>query len=147
MTKTLLFSVSLNAPKETVWTTLWSDASFRDWANLIDEGTYIVGEIKEGKTIQFMSGNSGYGVTSLVSKLIPFEFILFKHMADTKDLGTAIRDNEWTGGSESYALIENNGITTLTVESEIPENQEELFIERIPKALERIKVLSEGNTK
>ena len=36
------FSIEINASKENVWNTLWADATFRDWANVIDEGTYIM---------------------------------------------------------------------------------------------------------
>ncbi len=32
------FTISINATKEKVWKTLWEDATFRDWANIIDEG-------------------------------------------------------------------------------------------------------------
>lgn len=35
------FSIEINAFKERVWTILWGDTTFREWANLIDEGTSI----------------------------------------------------------------------------------------------------------
>jgi hypothetical protein len=139
----LQFSVLINATKEKVWATLWEDNTFRDWSNLIDEGSYMVGELKEGNEIQFISGSSGYGVTSLVDKLAPKEFVLFRHKADTKDSGQKERADEWTGGSESYLLSEANGVTTLTVNIDVPPEQEELFKNIFPKALGRIKTLAE----
>ncbi len=139
----LQFSTTINASRETVWHTLWDDRTFRDWAGIIDEGTYLKGELKEGNEVQFISAVNGYGVTSLVEKLIPNEFISMKHKADTKDSGEALREKEWTGGGETYSLVEHDGVTTLTYASDIPAGMEELFEERIPKALERIKVLAE----
>lgn len=141
--KTLEFTININASKEKVWQTLWEDKTFRDWSNLIDEGTYIAGELKEGNTIEFISGSSGYGVTSLVYQLTPYQSVTFRHMADTKDYGAALRDSEWTDGTESYLLTEKDGITTLSVKSEVPLEQEETMLDRFPKALARLKVLAE----
>lgn len=137
------FSIEIKTPKEKVWNTLWEDATFRDWASIIDEGTYMKGELKEGNEVQFISSASGYGVTSLVEKLVPNNFVLFRHSVDTKESGEQERENEWTGGAESYSLTEKDGGTTLTVELDVPPGQEETFKIRQPKALERIKVLAE----
>jgi len=142
--KEQVYKIIINKPREVVWFTLWDDQSFRDWASFIDEGTYIKGEMKEGNEIQFISSVNGYGVTSLVTKLIPNEYVLFKHASDTQNIGTETRDNQWTGGSESYSLIEIEGQTVLTIKSEIPEELIEIFNERLPKALQRIKELAEN---
>ncbi|WP_227395964.1 hypothetical protein [Jeotgalibacillus aurantiacus] len=138
------FSIQINAPKEYVWTILWEDETFQDWASIVDEGTYKKGTMKEGNTMEFISAVNGYGVTSLVENLQPHEFVLFRHRADTKESGQQERDNEWTGGKESYTLSEVNGVTLLVITMDIPKEQEETFADRIPKALERIKELAEG---
>jgi uncharacterized protein YndB with AHSA1/START domain len=142
--KKLQFSVEINAQKEQVWKTLWTDKTFRDWANNIDEGMYLLGEMKEGNEVQFVSPLSGYGVTSLIEKLDPNEYILFRHLADTEDHGQKERENEWSGGHESYSLKEHKDCTTLTVELDAPEEQVETFEQRMPKALDRVKTLAEN---
>lgn len=142
--RNLQFSVKINATKEQVWKVLWDDRTFRDWSGIIDEGTYMTGKMEEGKKVQFISSVSGFGVTSLIEKLIPYEFVLFKHQSDTQQSGQAERDDEWTGGSESYTLVQDGDITTLTVNSEVPENQEETFLDRIPKAIDRVRELAEA---
>jgi len=141
--KEIQFSIEINASKERVWTTLWEDITFRDWASIIDEGTYMKGVMKEGYEIQFISSVNGYGVTSLIEKLNPNEFVLFRHSADTKESGQQEREKEWTGGTESYSLIEKQGVTTLIIKTDVPQEQEETFNNRIPRALERIKTLAE----
>lgn len=138
------YTTSIKASKERVWQVLWDDESFRDWASLIDEGTYMKGELKEGNVVQFISSHGGYGVSSLVEKLIPAELIVLKHQMDTKDSGESQRDEEWTGGSESYRLTESDGFTTLIFSMDAPPSQEELMSIRVPQALARIKVLAEG---
>lgn len=141
--KEIQFTIEINASKEKVWKILWGDAEFRDWANIIDEGLYIKGDLKEGNEIEFISSVNGYGVTSLVETFIPNEFALFRHSADTKESGEQQRENEWTGGTEGYSLTEKDGITTLTAKMDIPYEQEETFNDRFPKALERIKTIAE----
>lgn len=79
--KELEFSIEINASKARVWDTLWQDESFRDWAGIIDPGTYMVGALQEGNLVQFISAENGYGVTSLVEKLVVGELLLLRHSA------------------------------------------------------------------
>lgn len=137
------FTVEINATQEKVWETLWQDETLREWAGIIDPGTHMVGDFKEGCEIQFISGN-GYGVTSLVEKLTTNEFLLLRHSADTQDDGKQERKKEWTGGSESYSLAEKDDITTLTTAFDVPPEQEEYFKLNYPKALKKVKELAES---
>ena len=137
------FSIDIQATPEQVWNTLWSDATFRDWASIIDEGTYLDGEVKEGSTVQFISSVNGYGVTSFIEKCVPNELVVFRHKKDTKDHGEVEREDEWSGGTERYVLEENGGVTMLALTSEILSELKEIFEDRIPKVLARIKVLAE----
>ncbi len=141
--KEMQFSVEINAHKEKVWNTLWQDKTLRQWAGIIDPGTHMLGELKEGNEIQFISGN-GYGVTSLVEKLTPGEFVLLSHSADTKGNGKQEREKQWTGGKESYSLADKDGITTLIFASDVPPELEEYFKENYPKALDKVKFLAES---
>lgn len=141
--KEMLFSIEIHASRPKVWKTLWDDTSFRDWAKSIDEGTYMKGLMKEGNEIQFISSINGYGVTSLIEKLKPNEFVLFRHSADTIESGQREREKEWTGGTESYSLTEKNEVTTLTIKMDVPQELEAVFRIRVPRALKRIKALVE----
>lgn len=141
--KELEFSVEINATKEKVWKTLWNDTTFRDWAGIIDEGTYIKGILKEGNDVEFISSVNGYGVTSFFEKFTPNELAFFRHKADTQESGAKGRDNEWTGTSERYQLTEKDGSTTVTLTTQVPPEQKETFEDRLPKALARIKALAE----
>lgn len=137
------YSIDISATKEKVWITLWDDKTFRQWANIIDPGTYMVGDLKEGNEVQYISAENGYGVTSLVEKLVPGEFVLLRHSADTQDAGTRDRKKEWTGGAETYSLTEKDGITTLTTIFDVPAELEAYFADAFPRALECVKVLAE----
>lgn len=138
------FKIEINAPKEKVWQTLWQDETLRDWAGIVDPGTYMVGELKEGSKVQFNSAE-GYGVTSLVAELIPNKYILFKHKADTQNDGGKDRQDQWTGGQESYKLTDNNNGTTLEMKFDVPAELEQIMSVSYPKALNRLKELAEIN--
>lgn len=142
--KEIKFTIEIKANKETVWDTMWQDETFRQWASIIDPGTYMVGELKEGNEVQFISSENGYGVTSLVEKIIKGEFLLLRHHADTQDAGKQDREKQWTGGKETYSLTEKDAITTLTVAFDVPQELEEYFNTNYPKALEKVKELAEG---
>lgn len=141
--KEMRFQVEIRATKERVWDTLWQDETFREWAGIIDPGTYMKGELQEGSEVEYISAENGYGVTSLVEKLTPGEFVLLRHSADTQDSGVRERDKQWTGGKESYCLMESDGTTTLTATFDVPPELEEYFTVTYPKALERVKDLAE----
>lgn len=142
--KEMQFSIKINAPKEKVWETLWQDETFREWSGLIDPGTYMKGELKQGGEVEFISAENGYGVTSLVEKVVPGEYLLLRHSADTQDSGERQREKEWTGGAESYTLAENDGTTTLTTVFDMPAKMEEHFNAHYPEALAKIKELAEA---
>ncbi len=140
--KEMQFSIEIQATKEQVWNTLWQDKTFREWAGIIDPGTHMVGELKAGNEVQYISGN-GYGVTSLVEEYIPNEYLLLRHQADTQGSGKQEREKQWTGGKESYRLTENNGATTLTTIFDVPTELEELLNVSYPKAFDVVKKLAE----
>jgi uncharacterized protein YndB with AHSA1/START domain len=140
--KAMRFSIEIHAPKERVWETLWRDETLRDWAGVIDPGTHLVGDLQAGNEVQFIAAN-GYGVTSLVAELVPGEYLLLRHRADTQEHGTMERDDEWTGGEESYSLAEDDGTTTLTVAFDVPPELEAEFQVNYPKALARVRDLAE----
>lgn len=145
--KEMQFSIQVQTTKEKVWNTLWQDETFRQWASIIDPQTYMVGELKEGNEVQFFSAANGYGVTSLVEKVVEGEFLLLRHSADTQQTGKQTREKQWTGGKESYTLTEQDGTTTLTVAFDVPAELEEYFTKTYPKALERVKELAESKGK
>jgi hypothetical protein len=142
--KQMKFTTTIKANREQVWQTLWQDNTFRQWAGLIDPGTYMKGQLVEGNQVEFISAENGYGVTSIVDTLIPNQELLLKHKADTQQAGAEQRANEWTGGSERYTLSEDNGVTTLSAEFDVPEEMEDYFSINYPKALDKVKTLSEA---
>lgn len=108
-------TIEISASKEIVWDALWNRETFPIRA----------------------------GVTSLVEKSRPGSFVLFQHVADTMESGASLRDQEWSGGQESYTLKEAGGVTTLSVSSDVPDELEEMIQDRLHQALAVLKHLVE----
>ncbi len=85
-------------------------------------------------------------MSSVIQTCIPNECISFRNAADIKDWKEqplADKSEEWSGGTERYSLEEKNGVIALTVTVDIPQAHRDEFEDKFPKALQRVKMLSE----
>ena len=144
----LKFSTTLKAPKEKVWKVLWDDATYREWTTAFSEGSYAeTDNWKEGSEVKFLDPK-GSGMISRVAANRPMEFMSFEHLGEIRE-GVEDRESErikaWAGAKENYLLTETNGITKLDVEMDVNEEYKNMFMEMWPKALEKVKTLSENN--
>jgi len=136
------FTVDIKAPKELVWKVLWEDAYFRGWSSIFAEGSYAISDWKEGSKIQFIDPGSQSGMSSVIEKSILNEFMSFKHITEIKD-GKEQPLPNWSGAHENYTLKENDGTTTLIVDLDAMDEYKDMFEDKFPKALERVKILAE----
>lgn len=149
--KQLDFTVRINAPQAKVWNTLWSDDTYRKWTAVFHEGSHAESDWKEGSKILFLDESGQGGMSSLISRLIPNEFMSFQHLGIIKD---GVEDFEtaeakgWSGAMENYTLLEKDGGTELRVEVDSSDSDEHNFVdyfrETFPKALQRVKEMAEG---
>lgn len=137
---TLNFSVTINAPKEKVWDSLWNDANYREWTSAFSPGSFAETDWQEGSPVKFLSP-SGDGMSSLIEKKVPNEEMTFKHLGEIK--GGVESSKEWAGARESYRLKEINGVTELTVSMDSTEDFQSYFQDTFPKALAVVKQISE----
>ena len=143
--KKLHFSVDIKAPKEDVWKTLWTDSTYRRWTSAFNAGSYAESDWKEGSKVLFLDSN-GDGMFSVIDKLIPDEFMSFKHMGEVKSKKELPNDEKsklWAGAKENYTLRQKGEITTLSVDMDITEEFEQMFNDAFPKALQLVKEISE----
>jgi uncharacterized protein YndB with AHSA1/START domain len=141
------FSVSINAPKEKVWQTLWNDASYRKWTSAFMEGSHAVTDNwKEGSKVLFVDPK-GNGMVSTVAANKPNEFMSFKHLGEVKngvEDTTSDKVKGWAGAMENYTLKGTNGKTELQVEMDINDEFKDYFVNTFPKALDKVKEEAEA---
>ncbi len=143
----LSFKTEIAASADKVWEILWNDATYRQWTSVFSEGSYAVSDWKEGSSIKFL-GPDGGGMYSIIEKSIPGKFMSFKHLGEMKKGMEQPIDDEtkkWSGAMENYTLYETNGSTELTVDLDITEEFQDYFSKTFPKAIEKVKEISEGN--
>jgi hypothetical protein len=144
--KTLKFTVYISAPRQVVWNILWGNETYKAWTSAFSEGSYAVSEWNEGSKIQFLSPE-GMGMNSIIARKIPDEFMSFQHIGV---IDSGMENNEsdeskdWLGAFENYTLTDHAGMTELNVEVDTAETYVEHMKEVFPKALRKVKELSEG---
>ncbi|PLB17684.1 MAG: Activator of Hsp90 ATPase 1 family protein [Flavobacteriaceae bacterium FS1-H7996/R] len=145
MLQKINFKITIHAPKETVWSVLWEDTSYRKWTKVFSEGSHAVSDWQEGSNVLFLDGN-GCGMFSKIYKSIPNTFMGFEHLGIVKDAIEQPLDEKtkaWSGAKEAYSLTEKNGVTYLEVSMDSDKEFENYFKTTFPKALEIVKQLSE----
>jgi uncharacterized protein YndB with AHSA1/START domain len=141
----LTFSITIHAPKEDVWRAMLEDATYRQWTSAFQEGSYAVTDWKQGSKALFLTPD-GNGMVSRIVAHRPNEFLSIKHLGTVKN---GIEDTEskegksWAGALENYTLREKDGASTLTVEMDVSDQYESYFKEKWPKALSKLRELSE----
>ena len=139
--KTLNFETKINAPAEKVWHALWDDKNYRAWTSVFAEGSYAESDWKEGSSIKFL-GPSGDGMYSIIDTNIQNKQMTFRHLGSVKD-GKQIPEKDWENAVEEYILNEENGKTTLKVSLDTVEEYADMFNKTFPKALQKVKEISE----
>ncbi|HEX9600003.1 MAG TPA: SRPBCC domain-containing protein [Mariniflexile sp.] len=145
MLQKINFKITIHAPKETVWSVLWGDTSYRKWTSVFSEGSHAVSNWQEGSKVLFLDGN-GSGMFSKIYKNIPNTFMGFEHLGIVKDGVEQPLDEKtkaWAGAKEDYSLTEKNEVTHLEVSMDSDNEFENYFKNTFPKALEIVKQLSE----
>lgn len=143
--QTLHFSVTINAPAEKIWKVLWEDATYRQWTNVFSEGSYALSSWQEGARVHFI-GPSGDGMFSEIAKLVPNEFMAFRHLGTMKGGKEQPHTEEtkaWEGCREEYTLKQSGSTTELSVLLDSIDEFKPYFEEKFPLALGKVKEIAE----
>ncbi len=148
---TQIFTIHINGPKDKVWKIMLEDKTYREWTSAFHEGSYFKGNWEKGSAIQFLAEDDGKlsGMASKIVENIPYKYISIEHVGEVIDsvVDTSSENaKQWIGAHENYTFQEKDGVTTLTIELEgkgINQEMDEMFKEMWPKALQKLKEISE----
>jgi hypothetical protein len=142
------FRITINAPKEKVWETLWGKNTYRAWTSAFAEGSTVeTDDWKKDSKVLFLDGK-GNGMVSTVVENIPYRYMSFKHLGEIKNGVEDMSSTEvsqWSGAMENYTLKEEGKNTEVVVDMDISEEFSEMFSQTWPKALNKLKELAEQN--
>lgn len=151
--KKLHYEILIDAPKEKFWNNIIEDDPFRKWTSEFAYGSYFEGSWEKGSEIKFLmkdkSGNTE-GMISEIAENKPYEFLSIKHRGIVKDGVVDTESDEvkkWAPAFENYTFSQNSGKTLFKVDMDVDESMEEMFTETWPKALKKLKEISEGSVR
>lgn len=127
------------------------DATYREWTESFNPGSYYQGDWSEGSKILFLGpnpdGSAGEGgMVAYIRENRPYEFISIEHAGFVKngvEDTTSEEVKKWTPAYENYTFTEKDGGTEVSVDMDIAEEYKAMFEEMWPKALERLKEIAE----
>lgn len=147
----LKFEVNINAPAQTVWTTMLDDATYREWTSAFNEnGSYYEGDWTPGSEIRFLGpddeGSLG-GMIATVEESRPNEFISLRYLGQivrgVEDRTSDVA-KEFIGAHEIYSFAEAAGVTTVEVAIDSDDEFAAMLNEAWPLALAKLKDLAEA---
>ncbi len=143
----LKFSIDIKAEKINIWKALWNDNSYRAWASVFFEGSYVVADNwEEGSKVLFLAPDQS-GIYSIIEAHTPNEIIRFRHIGAVlkgEEQALDAETKKWSGATEIYRLTEEDSNITLTIEIDVLDEHLDFMKTKLPKALEKIKGLSEN---
>ena len=141
----LRFSVDIDAPAQHVWNVMLDLDTYREWTGTFHEGSTYEGGWNEGDEIRFVGPNADGTASGLFGTIVesrPAEFVSIRYLGDIEN-DVENREGPAVGSRESYAFSEADGVTTLVVELEIPDEWADEMSGMWSEAVVKIKELAE----
>jgi uncharacterized protein YndB with AHSA1/START domain len=145
----LVFETTINAPAETVYRTMLSEKSYREWTAEFNPTSHYKGSWTKGSKILFIGTNQEgktEGMVSRIAELIPNKYVSIEHygmISDGNEITSGPAVEDWAGSRENYSFNEANGKTVLKVEMDSNAQFKDYFTEAWPRALKKLKAMCE----
>lgn len=151
--KKIQYTMDIKASAEKVYKTMLgldNIETYNQWTAEFNPTSTYEGSWVKGTKIYFVgtdeNGKKG-GMVSEIAENIPFEFVSIRHygiLDGENEITEGPEIEKWAGSLENYSFHEHNGITTVIAEIELAEEYLNYFDETWPRALNKLKELSES---
>ncbi len=148
-TKRIRFSTDISAPVSKVFRLMLDPEVYKDWTSAFAQGSHYVGTWKQGEKVTFLAP-SGHGMVSEIAEHRPNEFTSIRHLGMISN-GVVDTESEsvraWAPAFESYTFTATPAGTRVVVDQDATEEFARDLSEAWPKALQRLKAISEAGEK
>ncbi len=143
-------SIEISAPREKVWHTMLDDATYREWTEAFNPGSFYKGDWSTGSKILFLgpdpqTGKEG-GMISRIAENRQYEFMSIEHqgiITNGIEDTTSEEAKKWASAFENYTFSDKDGGTELQIDIEILPEYKEMFEKMWSNALVKLKALAE----
>lgn len=148
------FKKEINASAQKVYETmlgLKDKTTYQYWTAAFNPTSTYEGSWDKGSKILFVGTDENGKKGGMVSEIVEHKianFVSIRHygfLDGDNEITKGEEVEKWAGGHENYSFQENNGVTTVTVEMDALEEYLDFFNNTYPKALEKLKEISEKN--
>lgn len=151
--KKLQYTIEINASADEVYNTMLgidNIETYNLWTAEFNPNSTYEGSWEKGSKIYFVgtdeNGKKG-GMVSEIVENIPNQFVSIRHygiLDGDQEITEGPEVEKWAGGLENYSFLEENGVTKVTAECDMADDYQDYFDTTWPKALKKLKELSEN---
>lgn len=142
--------MEIKAPKERVFEKMIGRDTYKQWTAEFNPTSDFEGGWNKGDKIRFVGvteEGKKQGMLARIEENIPNEFISIHHYGivdGENEITEGPMVESWTPSYENYSLSQEMEITNLMVEVDVSDEHIEYFDETWPKALLKLKEISEN---
>lgn len=147
--KKLSYSINISAPAQKVYETMLAPKTYSQWTAEFGEHSRYEGSWEQGAKIIFIGSAEGEkreGMVAEIAENIPNEFVSIRHygiLDGDDEITEGPKVDEWANSFENYRFNEKDGVTTVQVDVDTNEKYLDFFDKTWPKALNKLKQISE----
>lgn len=126
--------------------------TYEQWTAAFNPTSTYEGTWEKGTKMYFVGtddkGKRGGMVSEIVENILN-QFVSIRHygiLDGDNEITEGAQVEKWAGGLENYSFHENNGVTTVTIECDITDEEgyQDYFDTTWPKALNKLKEIAEN---
>ena len=148
--KKIIEKIITSASKEAIWNTITERNKYQLWAETFTKRSYFEGGWTKGDKIRFLAANKDGGLDGMISEIAendPYKFISIRHLGyiyNGVEDTTSEEIKSWAPFYENYTIREiDDKMCELMLEMDATDDFYAMFLELWPKALVKIKEISE----
>ena len=148
--KRFVKTIEIKANAEQVWNIIFEPKNFSLWTEVFTKDSYYEGSLEKGSSVRFLAKNSKGEIDGMISEIaenIFCEVLSIRHLGwvfNGVDDTTSSDVQSWAPAYENYLFEKvDDNVTALTIEADLSEMYYDRFAELWPKAMQKIKEMSE----